>query len=77
MFFFCYKLNDVSLWYRCVLQLILIEKFSDSFDSETTLSSIQVGRNLMKSSSALDFRVYVRKALEKLNLKSENKVKIF
>ena len=56
-----------------MLQVLLVEKFADCVSGGLeALVGIQVGRKLVKTD---DFCVYVRKALEKLQLPNE-KVKI-
>ncbi len=63
----------MCLWYRVVLQVILIEKYHDNFDQEDfNNNTVQVGRKLINNEKKMPtFVEYVRKALNKLNLENE------
>jgi hypothetical protein len=59
---FIFKINDVGLWYRCVLQLILKEKFN------LYGVNIRIGKIAPK---CRNFTQYVRKAIQKLQLPND------
>lgn len=71
----------MSLWYRCVLQVILLENYSECLlpggendqNDVAQLNNLQVGRKLIKEKNSLkpSFCDYVRKALGKLALDNQ------
>lgn len=66
------KLSKICLWYRCILEVILVEKSSKFArnrrqSDEEEESFFHIGRKLIKEKTTPSFRDYIRKALEKIN----------
>ncbi|RNA37081.1 methyltransferase 25 [Brachionus plicatilis] len=64
------ELDNATLWYRTVLQLILYENYYADFPNENKSSEInlQVGRKMLDFNLMPLFKDYVRKVFNKFNL---------
>ena len=69
----------MSLWYRCVLETILLDHVSSVTDTADTeldtglKSGMQIGRKLIKEKTMPTFVEYVRKAFQRLAINNEVK----
>jgi hypothetical protein len=69
------ELENKALWYRAVLQCILVDLIKcDPSKAKVDMKSIQIGRKLISNNESEfpSFVQYVRKALNKLELNSSN-----
>ena len=68
------ELENKALWYRSVLQCILLDLIKrDASHANVDMKSIQIGRKLISNEREFpSFVQYVRKALSKLELNSSN-----
>jgi hypothetical protein len=69
------ELNYAGLWYRCLLQVIIIDKLKNKTDkSNMLLAGVQIGRKLIRlegDSGLQPFIEYARKSLNKLKIDND------
>ncbi|CAF0768311.1 unnamed protein product [Brachionus calyciflorus] len=67
------ELNNATLWYRTMLQLILYENYLEDFPNQenSTEINLQVGRKMLDFDSMPPFVEYVRKVIKKFNLNND------